>query len=423
MLLLGQSTHQHMKKSACYSLLLSLAGSLFPFLLFAQIDTGQAGYIEKKKGFYHNEILPSITKEKKQAPGTTFRYIPEEDAVLPANPDAFSPIWHTAPKSQGATGTCWAFAATSFLESEINRLKNMEVTLSVMFFVYMDYVERTRHFIETRGDTYFNHGSEANAVTRMMSKYGAIPWQAYPGKHHSDKFHNHKKMMEEMKSYLAHVKETDAWNEEAAVSTIKSIMNKYMGTPPQVFSADGKQYTPASYVEDYLAFHPGHYFSFMSTKSKSFWARGELVEPDNWWHADNYYNLPLKNYYGLIERSIDKGFGVCICGDVSEPGHLSQQEISVIPDFDIPAQYINQDSRELRLNNQSTTDDHCIHLVGQQVIGDEKWFLIKDSGAGGFDGPHAGYRFFHEDYIRLKMMNILVHRDAARPELDRIIKK
>ena len=48
--------------------------------------------------------------------------------------------------------------------------------------------------------------------------------------------------------------------------------------------------------------------------------------------------------------------------------------------------------------------------------------MIKDSGSGGFNGPHKGYRFIHEDYIKLKMMNIMVYKEAGRRVLDNIIK-
>ena len=393
----------------------------FLTLAWGQHRKDSAKYVEPEKGFYEKEIRPALKKEKNEASPKTFKVWLKSDN-LPDNKNVYQEYWHNQPESQGATGTCWAYAATSFLESEIHRLKDKKVRLSEMYFVYMDYVERTRAYVEKRGDVYFNHGSEANAVTRMMEKYGAVPYQEYPGKTPRQEFHDHGEMMKEMKAYLQSVKNQNAWNEKVVVSTIKSIMNHYMGEPPVDFTVEGQKYHPTSYVEDYLDFDPNHYFSFMSTKSKDFWAARELVEPDNWWHADNYYNLPLENYFNLIDRAIRKGFTICICGDVSEPGHLSNEEVSIIPDFDIPAEYINQDAREMRLNNKSTTDDHCIHLVGHTEKDGEKWYLIKDSGAGGFDGPHKGYRFFHEDYIKLKMMNILVHRDAARVELDRIIK-
>ncbi len=94
----------------------------------------------------------------------------------------------------------------------------------------------------------------------------------------------------------------------------------------------------------------------------------------------------------------------------------------MIPTFDIPADYIDEDSREYRLNNQTTFDDHCIHLVGYQVVDGKYWFMIKDSGAGGFDAEPRGYRFLSEDYVKLKIIAFIVYKTAAKEVLDKIIK-
>jgi len=160
----------------------------------------------------------------------------------------------------------------------------------------------------------------------------------------------------------------------------------------------------------------------MSTMELTYNQKGELVEADNWWHCKNYYNVDLDEYMNIIIDAIENSYSICICGDVSEPGHDSYSEVSIVPTFDIPSEYIDESSRQLRLTNKSTTDDHCIHIVGYQKTGDDLWFLIKDSGAGGFDGPNKGFRFFHEDYVKLKMMNILIHKDGASEILNKIIK-
>jgi len=124
----------------------------------------------------------------------------------------------------------------------------------------------------------------------------------------------------------------------------------------------------------------------------------------------------------VINDAISNDFTVCLCGDVSEPGYDSYTEVALVPDFDVPSGLINESSRQLRLENGSTTDDHCIHIVGYQKVGDDYWYLIKDSGSGGFDGSNKGYRFYHEDYVKLKMMNVMVYKNAARNVLDKIIK-
>jgi bleomycin hydrolase len=70
-------------------------------------------------------------------------------------------------------------------------------------------------------------------------------------------------------------------------------------------------------------------------------------------------------------------------------------------------------------SNGTTTDDHGMHVTGYYEQDGITWFLLKDSGAGSRTGGpeinrNFGYYFFHEDYVKLKMMTFLVHRDAIK---------
>lgn len=119
----------------------------------------------------------------------------------------------------------------------------------------------------------------------------------------------------------------------------------------------------------------------------------------------------------ILKRAVRKGFTLDIGGDVSEPGRDAYNEVAMVPTFDIPSEYIDENARQYRFSNASTTDDHGIHLVGYMGKGDQDWYLIKDSGSGSHTGKNFGYYFYHEDYIKLKMMNILVHKSVAQDVL------
>jgi bleomycin hydrolase len=199
-------------------------------------------------------------------------------------------------------------------------------------------------------------------------------------------------------------------------------LKHYIGEPPSIVKVDGVNYSPVEYLKNILNLKPENYFSFMSTKSQTYNQRGELDEPDNWWHSDDYYNIHLDDFLGIAEDALAKGFSVCVCGDVSEPGYDKYTKAGIIPTFDIPADYIDEDSREYRLNNQITYDDHCLHIVGSAVADGKTWLMIKDSGSGAFDSAPQGYRFISEDYFRLKIITLMVHNTAAKKVLDKIIK-
>ena len=296
------------------------------------------------------------------------------------------------------------------------------VKLSEMYIVYWEYVARARYFVQHRGDMHFGQGSEANAVTRIIKDHGLVPAGQYTGLLNGQRFHNHGQLAKEIKSYLQFIKQNNIWDEDAVVSNVISILDHYLGKPPEYVVTKENKVTPLEYMEDILQINPDDYFCFMSTKSLTYNQKGELIEPDNWWHSKEYYNIHLEEFGELLFSALDKGYTLSICGDVSEPGYDRYTEVGIIPAFDIPADHINENSREYRIYNGSTTDDHCIHIVGYTKHDGSLWYLIKDSSSSGFDGPNKGYRFIRQDYVNLKILALMVHKYAAREILDKIIK-
>lgn len=396
---------------------------LFP-VVQAQIPNDHGIFTEYKPGFYQNYILKGIEDfERPAAPAKarTWFGVDLSGRSLLCEAKQYTSVWHQPAVSQGNTGTCWSFGATGLIESEIFRLSQKKIDLSEMHTVYWEYVERAAVFVRTRGATYFAEGSESNAIVRIYEKYGCMPYSAYSGMLPGQTVHNHENMEAEMEAYLNKVKADAAWDEQTVTSTIKIILNRYMGSPPERFTLDGKSFTPREFLA-WCGIQPRDYFSFMSTLSATFNQKGELVEADNWWHSQDYYNVRLDDFMLVVRNAIKNGYSMCLCGDVSEAGFDRQTHCGIIPTFDIPPAYIDDNARQMRLSNASTTDDHCMQLVGYTEKDGGYWYLLKDSGAGAFDGTERGYRFVSEDYIRLKMMNVLVHKYGGKPVLDKIIK-
>jgi len=382
----------------------------------------KAIFRENKPGFYQNSILSDDREamERIQPSRVSRSFAVDLSGVsLPNRISLYkNRHWHSKPVSQGATNTCWCFSTTSFLESEVYRLNKMEVRLSEMYTVYWEYIEKARRFVRERGNSAFAEGSEANAVTRMWKMHGIVPLEAYTGLPEGRKFHNHVEMFTELKSYLNSLKESSSWNEKAALETVRSIMNHYMGVPPEEILVNGKKITPLQYMTEVIKINPDDYVDILSYTQEPFYKQVEYKVPDNWWHSDIYYNVPLEVYMTALRGAVRKGFTVSIGGDVSEPGLDRSTQCAVIPDFDIPSEWINDDARQFRFSNQTTTDDHGMHLVGYYEKDGKDWYLIKDSGSGSKnndpEAPEFGYYFFSEDYVKLKMMDFMVHRDAVK---------
>lgn len=401
-----------MKTTTTFLSIIFLFISLYS--VFPQENYDKGKFVESKDGFYKNEILKGIEEFNKSETEPDKKFKMNFSGMdLPESITEFSSYWYNEPVSQGKTGTCWCFSTTSFFESEVYRLHGLKVKLSEMYTVYWEYVEKAKRFIQQRGNSAFSQGSEANAVTRMWKKYGVVPADSYTGMMPGQKFHDHTKMFNEMRSFLINVKETNAWDEDKAIRSLKAIMNHYMGEPPAEVSVDGKEYTPKEYLENYLKLNLKDYVDILSYMQQPYYEQVEYEVPDNWWHNKDYFNVPLDEYMFALKNAIENGYTMIIGGDVSEAGYDSWHKVGIIPTFDIPSEYIDESARQFRFSNKTTTDDHGIHLVGYMEKDGKDWFLIKDSGSGSRNTGDKGYYFYHEDYVKLKIMDFMVHKDAV----------
>ena len=404
-----------------YLIIALLISTCFAQFLYSQQNTNKGIFVDPKDGYYQ-DILKSLndytpTKTTKKTYTVDFTGLD-----IPKSVDEFAACWYNPPVSQGRTGTCWSFSTTSFLESEVYRLHNKKVKLSEMYTVYCEYIEKTKRFINERGNSEISEGSEVNAVTRIWKQYGAMPEIAYTGLKEGQKFHDHKQMISEINGFLQNLKTTNAWDTESAVNTVKSILDHYMGTPPKDFPYLRINYTPKEFLANYLQLNPDNYVDIMSLKEKPYFKQVEYEVTDNWWHDSSYYNVPLDLFMSTIKSAIMNGYSMCIGGDNSEIGYDGWHNAAIIPSFDIPSEYINEDAREFRFNNNTTQDDHGLHLIGYKNQNGRSWFLIKDSGASSRNGKAKGFYFFDEDYVKLKIIDFMVHKDAVKSFLPEIIK-
>ena len=338
----------------------------------------------------------------------------------PASVEAFHAPFHFPPQAQYSTNTCWSFSTTSFYESEIFRLTGKKIKLSEMWTVYHEYLEKVHHWVETRGGSLVAEGGESNALPRVWKKYGIVPAEAYPGIRAQDGRHDHVQLFGEIKAYLDLVKRENIWDEGDVESHLRLILNKYLGEPPRTFSFGGRTMTAPEFLARETGLVLDDYVEVMSTSYYPFYTRDEFRAPDNWWHSREYVNLPLDVWYGHLVSAAKRGYTVAIGGDVSEPGKIGQHNVCFIPSFDIPAAAIDQDSREFRIANHTTEDDHGIHLLGHVRHLGHDWFLIKDSGRSARWGKFEGYYFFRGDFIKLKMLTYTVHKDLLKDVLPKV---
>jgi bleomycin hydrolase len=315
-------------------------------------------------------------------------------------------------KSQDITGTCWSYTTASFIESEVLRTKNKEYDISEMFFVYYAYMDKANDFIRYHGKANFSEGGQAHDVTNVIKRYGLIPESEYSGKQYEGLYHNHSEMV----NFLTSVLKIAVKDMEKVPKTWKlaftSILEGYLGSVPEKFTYGGKEYTPLSFNEEVIGFDADDYVEFTSFTHHPFYTAIDLEVPDNWSH-DRYYNVPLDEFMTIMNSALENGYTIAWDGDVSEKGFDHTTGKSDLQDKDKEA--LKESSftkyRQKTFDHFTTTDDHLMHVVG--LAKDEaggKWYVTKNSW--GEYNDYGGFLYMSEDYIKVKTIAFMVHKDA-----------
>lgn len=337
----------------------------------------------------------------------------------PQRVEDFSVIPHLSPLNQGAALFCWSFSTASFLESEMQRLGMEPVRLSVFYPVYYVFMEKAKRYVHTRGQSRFGPGDLFSGVLDIIKQYGTMP-AAFYGDNAAESPSNHAALYSELEQYITAVKRGSEWKGERVLKRVQAILNKYLGKPPTTFPYQGKAFSPQSFLKEVVKLPWHEYVLITSFQYAPFYQFTELRVPDNWQHNTNYFNVPLEVFYQLLKDAVSYGYSVAVDVDISEPSYEIIKDIAIIPDFDIPTAAISQEARELRFNNGTTTDDHLVQIVAYKKFGNAEWFLAKDSLPTAWEGHHKGYVFFHESYVKLKVLAFLVHRDGV-PAIKKIL--
>lgn len=352
-------------------------------------------------------------KKKQQEPEKVNPYQFTEVVRIPVTPV----------KDQNATGTCWCFASTSFIEAELMRMGKGEYDLSELFTVRHNYYERMDDNYLRRGKGNISEGSIAHMTLNIIDKYGIVPQSAYSGINYDSPLPNHR----ELGTYLRAIAEgsvklkarsPEYWELQDAIFDI------YMGKLPETFVYEGKEYTPITF-RDMLGINTDDYIEITSFSHHPFYQEVPLEIPDNWDHA-LLYNLPLDEMMEVIDNALNNGYTVCWDGDVSEKGYvysplgvailpadatLDRQAIAATDTLIAEVENVDQALRQKYYESFTTTDDHLEHLTGIATDpAGTKYYITKNSW--GAEGPYDGYHYMSEKYIKGKTVSILVHKDA-----------
>jgi bleomycin hydrolase len=75
---------------------------------------------------------------------------------------------NTSVKNQGSSGTCWSYAANSFLESEMIIMGKQHVELSQIFSARNVYLEKGKNYVRMHGAVTLGDGGSLHDVPNMF---------------------------------------------------------------------------------------------------------------------------------------------------------------------------------------------------------------------------------------------------------------
>lgn len=235
----------------------------------------------------------------------------------------------TSVKNQAATGTCWCFATTSFMESELIRMGKGEYDLSEMFIVRQKYMNQLADNYLRRGNGNIGQGSISPSWMTAFQQVGIVPEEVYGGINYDSKTHNHTELEGYMSAIAGQAVKMKQRSPEY-YELINSLFDIYMGKLPETFVYNGKEYTPKTFAES-LGLNMDDYVMLTSFTHKPYYEKFELEIPDNWEHA-RMYNLPLDEMMAATDDALKNGYTVCWDGDVSEKGFSFTNGVAINPE-------------------------------------------------------------------------------------------
>ena len=346
----------------------------------------------------------------------------------------------TPVKNQAATGTCWCFATTSFMESELLRMGKGTYDLSEMFIVRQKYMNQLQDNYLRRGDGNIGQGSLSHTFMNAYRQVGIVPEEVYTGINYDSEKHNHSEMVRYMHA-IADVAVKAKQRSSEYDKLIANLFDTYLGKLPEKFTYKGKEYTPKSFA-DSLGLNMDDYIELTSFTHHPYYVKFDVEVPDNWEHS-LMYNLPLDEMMQTVDYALNNGYTVCWDGDVSEKGFSFTNGVAINPEvkkvedlsntdrarfeklgekerleevfkFERPYPEINvtPEVRQAGFESFVTTDDHLMHLTG--IAKDQngtKYYITKNSW-GTDRNKFGGYLNMSESFVRAKTIYVMVHKDA-----------
>lgn len=340
----------------------------------------------------------------------------------------------TPVKNQGRSGTCWSYATSSFVESEMIRNGKEPVDIAEMFTVRMVYLDKAERYVRLHGNLNFGQGGALPDVLYVLKKYGAVPQEVYEGLNYGTDINNHSELESILTAQLKEVVK----NHNKVLSpnwkkAFEATLDAYLGTYPEEFTWKGKKYTPRTFADEVIGINADDYVQLTSFTHQPMHEEVQIEVPDNWLWG-NSYNVTLDELEAAVDNSLEEGYTVGWATDVSEKGFSLKNAIAIVPAkdyeemsseeresrFDGPKEEMVVDAaaRQKAYDSYETTDDHGMQITG--MVKDQngsEYYIVKNSWGDRENSHRVGYIYASKPFFRYKTISALMHKDALPKEI------
>ncbi len=292
----------------------------------------------------------------------------------------------TPVKDQGTSGLCWAYAMLATIESE-HIMQGDSVNLSVAYIARKMLLRQAERYYLTQGHDSISLRGVAPMLIDLLEEYGAMPYESY----RSDCNFN-------VVCRRVAASCNDIIQKKGGLSSLRenteNLLDDIINPMPKNVYMFGVEYTPLEFAHSVCL--KDEYVALTSFTHKPFYENIVLDLPDNR-NGYKFYNVPIDTLVDRVECVVRSGHCVCWEGDITEPGFSFERGTARIEN----GSKVSQETRQRAFEDFSTTDDHCMEIVGlAHDNSGTKFFICKNSW--GTNNPYKGLMYMSEMYFKLK---------------------
>jgi bleomycin hydrolase len=333
----------------------------------------------------------------------------------------------TSIKNQGSSSTCWSYSGNSYIESEMIRMGKKPIDIAEMFTVRNMYIDKAESYVRMHGGMSYGQGGAPHDPIDLMMKYGALPQELYIGLLPGQVKNDHSELESVIKGIIEPIAKSEKPISTVWKKALTGVVDTYLGTVPEKFKFEGKEYTPMTFAKDVVGIDAKDYVEITSYISSPYYSQMIVMVPDNWTFKPSY-NVQLNDMIETIDYALNKGYTVVWGTDVSEKSFSWKNGVAYVPTKSFadmsdedkkdmfakpqPEIEITPELRQKAFDNYETTDDHGMQITGiAKDVNGKEYYMVKNSW--GTKNDYEGYLYVTKNFLKYKTTSILLHKDGV----------